>query len=50
MYLIGSGLGAVTESCEYGSEISGSIKAREFRDQLSDYKLVREVSVPCSFR
>ena len=31
---VGSGQGQVAGNCEYGNELSGSIKSREFLDQL----------------
>ena len=31
---VGSGQGRVTGACEYGNELSGSIKCGEFLDQL----------------
>jgi len=33
----GSGEGPLAGSCEYRNESAGSIKDREFHDQLSDY-------------
>jgi len=37
-------------SCEHGNEPSGSIKGMEFVDYLSDYWILKTVSVPCSYR
>jgi hypothetical protein len=36
----------VAESCEQCNETSGSIKGWEFKNRLSDYKLLKEESVP----
>jgi hypothetical protein len=35
-------------SCEHGSEPSGSIKCREFLDYLSNYQLLKEYSASWS--
>jgi hypothetical protein len=35
-------------SCEHGTEISGSIKGREFIDWLSNYQLLQKDSAPWS--
>jgi hypothetical protein len=37
----GTGCGPVAGSCEHDNEPSGSIKAEEFLDYLSDYYLVK---------
>jgi hypothetical protein len=42
----GSGEGPVAGCCEDGNEPSGSIRGEEFRDQLSDYLLLKEDSAP----
>jgi len=36
-----SGSRPVTGSCEYGDELSGSIKGSEFLDQLRDCRLLK---------
>jgi hypothetical protein len=38
----GSGQGPVMGSCEHGNEPTGSIKAREFLDHHSDYKVIKK--------
>jgi hypothetical protein len=39
----------VASSCERGNEPSGSIKGREFLDQLSDFLLFKKDSAPWSW-
>jgi hypothetical protein len=46
----GSGYRQVVGSCEYGNESSGSIKGREFLDQLSDYQILTKDYAPCHYR
>jgi hypothetical protein len=36
----------VASSCEHGNELTVSIKCGEFVDQLSDFQLITEYSVP----
>jgi len=40
----------VTGPCEHANESSGSIKCREFLDQLSDYQLVKKGSASWSYK
>jgi hypothetical protein len=47
--LSGSGLGPVMGSCEHGNESTGSIKAREFLDHHSDYKVIKNLLVASNF-
>jgi hypothetical protein len=35
-------------SCEYNNEPSGSIKGKRFLNQLSDYQLLKDDSIPRS--
>jgi hypothetical protein len=37
----------MTGCCEYGKESLGSVKDREFRDQMNDYYLLKKDSAPC---
>ena len=46
--LYGSGQGHVAGSCEYGDELPCSIKFKEFVDQLRNYQILTEDSVPWS--
>jgi hypothetical protein len=39
----------VTGSCEYGNEISGSIKDGKFIDQVSNYQFLKEKYAPRSY-
>jgi hypothetical protein len=39
----------VAGSSEHVNEHSGSIKGRQFTDNLSDYQLLRKDFAPCSF-
>jgi hypothetical protein len=41
----GSEYGSLAGGCEHGNELSGSMKDREFTDQLSDYRLIKKDSV-----
>jgi hypothetical protein len=36
----------VAGSCEYGNELSGSIRGGEFLDQLCDYQLLKKDTAP----
>jgi hypothetical protein len=40
--------GAVTGSCEHGSELSESIKKGEFLEQFSDYQIIKKGCTPLS--
>jgi hypothetical protein len=39
----------VAGSCEHGNEHSGSIKGREFLDELTDCWLLKKVSAPWNY-
>jgi hypothetical protein len=44
----GSGYGPAAGSCRGGNERSGSIRTREFVDQLSDYQVIKKDSASLS--
>ena len=44
----GPGQGQVADACEWGNELSGSIKGGEFLDQLQTSQLLKKDSAPWS--
>jgi hypothetical protein len=38
----------VSDFCEHGNEFSGSVKGREYGNQLSHCQLLKKASAPCS--
>ena len=48
--LSGSGQGQVAGTCEFGNEISGSIKRGEFLDQLRTGQFLKKDSAPWSYK
>jgi hypothetical protein len=45
----GSAQGPMAGSCEYGNELSGSIKVQKFFELVNDYQLLKEDSFRWSY-